>query len=223
MKNLNPLIAAFFMAFLAGPAHVASSAWHQFEGGALRVVVSEQPDPEGRTRAALEIALEPGWKTYWLDPGSSGVPPTVTGSAGIEGPVRLDMPAPLRLSDGYGSFAGYDRPVALALTFDAATGAVEAAAFDVFLGVCETICIPVQATLTADQPANNSADEVAVATAFAALPGTATTEFGVAAAWTEGEELIVEVALPEGVDVAELFVALLGVGADPQDDRAELF
>lgn len=69
--------AALLLLALAPGAHAASSEWHHVEGGSIRIVTSGAPDAQGILRGALEIRLKPGWKTYWLDPGSSGVPPTL--------------------------------------------------------------------------------------------------------------------------------------------------
>src|SRR5690606_29169706 len=103
---------------LAGmPAHAGSSAWYHVEGGSIRLVTDSEADSDGLLRGALEIRLKPGWKTYWLDPGSSGVPPTLEATAdGRAVAVEIDFPAPKRFDDGYGEWAGYDHSIALALT-----------------------------------------------------------------------------------------------------------
>jgi DsbC/DsbD-like thiol-disulfide interchange protein len=196
--GLSPLAAA-----------AGSSAWEQAQGGAVRVVVASRPQPDGSTRAALEIELKPGWKTYWVDPGSSGVPPTVALTAdGAPVAVAMDLPAPRRFDDGYSSFAGYGASVALALSFRPPAGAKSAVLdFSVFLGICETICIPVQATLSVDTAAGSAGDDAAVDAAFAALPAAARPGFGIASAWVEGDELIVATAVPDGAAAVELFVA----------------
>ncbi|MEZ5827252.1 MAG: hypothetical protein R3D01_02235 [Hyphomicrobiales bacterium] len=31
--------------------------------------------------AGVQLRMDPGWKTYWRNPGDSGVPPTLTGRA----------------------------------------------------------------------------------------------------------------------------------------------
>ncbi len=192
-----------------GAAGAAASHWHDFEGGRLRVVLADAAEANGTWRGALEIDLKPGWKTYWLDPGDSGVPPSVE-LAGTGEAVALAFPAPARFGDGTSSFAGYDRPVAIALTFSG-TAMPHPAEFGVFIGVCETICVPVQALLRADQHPASSEDAAAVAAAFSALPGEATADFGVRSAWSQGDELVVEVTLPgdgaDGLADAELFVA----------------
>lgn len=192
--------------------HAASSDWHHVEGGSIRVVTSGAPDADGIVRGALEIRLKPGWKTYWRDPGSSGVPPTLDVSAGNEkAAVEIGFPAPSRFDDGYALWAGYDEPVALALTFRLPPGLdlptrIEASTF---LGVCESICIPVQAELTLDAAgaADDAGDAAVVAGAFAALPGAARPGFAAYASEVRDGALLVEATLPHGVDAIDLFVA----------------
>jgi DsbC/DsbD-like thiol-disulfide interchange protein len=190
-------------------ALAAASDWHLSDGGAVRVVVASQPEADGALRAALEIDLKPGWKTYWLDPGASGVPPTVDVSSGAAAwGVAVDMPAPQRLSDGYSSFAGYAAPVAAALTIRPPAG-WDGGPLDisVFIGICETICVPVQAQFSIDAGAESTADDEAVAAAFGSLPAAAEASFGISSAWVDGDELVVDAAVPGNGAEAELFIA----------------
>src|SRR5690606_2677075 len=117
---------------------------------------------------------------------------------------------PKRFDDGYSVWAGYDKPVSLGLTFtlpdDVEPSQVEA---DVFLGVCDTICVPVQARLTLDPSANAHAgkDVTTVAATFAALPGPAREGFEVRLADVSDGEIRVETTLPASVTPLDLFVA----------------
>lgn len=217
--NRTLLLALLLAALAAGGAHAASSDWHHVEGGSIRIVTSGPPDEDGLLYGALEIRLKPGWKTYWLDPGDAGVPPTldVVGGDGAA-TVEIGFPQPQRFDDGYSVWAGYGHPVALALTFalpSADTPArIEASAF---LGVCETICIPVQADLVFDPQAGVDDPEhaVIVASAFAALPGPARPGFGAHATAADEDAILVEADLPDGVRALDLFVAgteTLGLG-----------
>lgn len=205
-----PIAAALLL--FAPDAHAAASDWYHVEGGSVRVVTTGMPDEQGLVRGALEIRLKPGWKTYWRDPGSSGVPPALDVSVGDEkAAVDIDFPAPSRFDDGYGPWAGYDEPVALALTFRLPPG-VEAKAHvaaSAFLGVCETICIPVQAQLELDpyEDTQNPEHAAVVAAAFAALPGPARPGFGAHAQDVEDGAILVETQLPPGVEALDLFVA----------------
>jgi DsbC/DsbD-like thiol-disulfide interchange protein len=196
---------ARFAAFLGLTAACASGAvagpWHETEGARIRLLVADAPAGE-TLRGVLEIDLEPGWKTYWRDPVDSGVPP----SLGVRGMrTELHFPAPKWLSDDYASYAGYDAPVSLPVTLtplsSGGSGEIEA---EIFLGVCETICIPVKTTLAADPSA---ADVAAIDASFGLLPEPASPEFGVSLVASGQDHFTVEVALPEGLDDPQLFIA----------------
>lgn len=196
------------------PAAASSSTWFQAEGGQVRLVTTGAPDKDGRLQGALEIMLKPGWKTYWRDPGDSGVPPQldVAASTNIAG-AQMSFPAPQRHDDGYGKWAGYDRPVALPVVFTLAEPDKQATIdADIFLGMCETICIPVQTRLSVDpaSSADDAADAEAVKAAVAALPGEANADFGITALPGDHETLMVEAHLPGDASAADFFVA----GAD---------
>src|SRR5690606_17220997 len=133
------LVPFLFFLVIATPGLAASSAWHVTEGGAVRLVTAEAPG-NGILRGALEIRLEPGWKTYWLDPGEWGVPPQVelVGS-GADRPVKIRFPAPRWMEDEFSAWAGYDRSTLLALELPG--DATLPLAANVFLGICRSICI----------------------------------------------------------------------------------
>lgn len=201
----NAALIAAFVAAGGGWALAAASEWTTVEGGAVRVVLSAEPDEAGRLRGALQVDLKPGWKTYWLDPGTAGVPPTVEVTAqGKPGEVEIGFPPPDRFDDGYAVWAGYDRPVSLALTITPPPSA-EAMEFSIFLGVCETICIPVQSTFTIVPDGANLRQEAIVEQAFAALPQPARAGFRILAAHQDGESLVLEAEAPAGE--AALFLA----------------
>lgn len=195
-------------------AQAGSSGWHHVEGGSIRIVTSGEPDDDGRLRGALEIRLKPGWKTYWLDPGASGVPPTLAAAAGSEAArVEIGFPAPRRFDDGYALWAGYDEPLSLALTLTLPEGEAAATSTrldaNVFLGVCETICIPVQARLSFDPRSgtHDPADMLVVENAFSALPAPATPDFSAQLIAVDDDAMTIEATLPDGAATAELFVA----------------
>lgn len=211
LASFSVAIAALLWATV--PTLASSSAWHDSEGGRIRLVTSGVPDQAGRLHGVLDIALKPGWKTYWRDPGDSGVPPQidVTASTNVS-EAALAFPAPRRHDDGYGVWAGYDRPVSLPVTFTLAS-ARKAATIEarVFLGVCETICIPVQATLTLDPASDpqNAADAALIEAGFAALPGRAKAGFEARPVPMPGdtETLVVEADAPGDPGAVDFFVA----------------
>lgn len=212
MKLLLGIPATVLVLAASGGACASSSDWFEVEGARMRLVTSGKPDAEGRLRGILDIELKPGWKTYWRDPGDAGVPPTIDVSANPNvASAEFDFPAPQRHDEGDFKWAGYDYPLGLPVTFTlkdpAGPATIDAA---VFLGVCETICVPVQAKLALDPAADpdNPDDAAAVSAAFAAIPPTATPEFGVKLAEKAGDaKVVLEAAVPGNPATAELFVA----------------
>lgn len=209
MKLCGSLIIAFVLA--AGTsAHSATSEWTETPGGKVRVILDET-STTGTLRGALQIDLNPGWKTYWRNPGDAGVPPQLN----VDGDAhaRIDFPAPVSFGTGDEGGIGYKHPVALPLTFTVKPGEKQLKG-NVFLGVCHNICIPVQAefdfrlsTKATDHSPQAIAASTIVGTAFDRLPSPATPEFGVAAAMREEDTAVFTVAVPDPKAPAELFVA----------------
>lgn len=203
---------AFFLPLLAiTPCLAASSEWQDSEGGSVRILTTGLPDGEGKLKGALEVRLEPDWKTYWQNPGPSGVPPQIDVSRSPDiTSAMIGYPAPERVFDGTSHWAGYKHSVAFPLTFTFDTTNTAALIdADVFLGICETICIPFQASFTFDPAAqpDNPSDAIVVQQAFAALPPAANADFGVRELRRQGTTLTVETRVPGGTKEAELFIA----------------
>lgn len=203
-------IAAVLIAAMPATADAASTDWTTVEGGRVRLVTDASPRPDGTMRAALDIRLDPGWKTYWLDPGSAGVPPTFTIETG-EGPldVSIGFPPPKRFSDGGGDWAGYNRSVALPITVHLPATARQEAEAQAFIGICETICIPVQAhwTVALDGAPASETELAVIDDAFAQSPAKAETGFMVTVSQVSADALVLEAEVPPQAAIVDLFVA----------------
>lgn len=209
-KTLTPALIAAAACLLSFPAFAASSPWAQVEGGAVRLVTDGLPGSDGMLRGALQIRLKPGWKTYWRDPGEAGIPPTVTVVEPANATnVEIGFPAPKRVDDGYSVWAGYDQPVALALAFDLPDAGARNLGVSVFLGICEMICIPVQADFSIDLSDNSQAmpDREIVERAFAAVPRQAGRGFEATLVETGESRLLIGVEVPAAAPATDLFVA----------------
>ncbi len=181
------------------------------QGGRVRLVTAGAADANGQLHGALVVDLRPGWKTYWRDPGDAGVPPTIDVSASTNiKSAELAFPAPERHHDGDFSWAGYAQSVRLPVTFDVADPSQPATiSAAVFLGVCETICIPLSAQFTIDPQSDpdNPDDTFIVSDAAAALPAPATADFGLRTVEAGKGTLTVEAVLPAGAKVSDVFIA----------------
>ena len=109
MKRMNRrvLISAAAPAAAMLLARRAAAAPHH----RLRLIRGKPRD--GVERAGVDIALDPGWKTYWRMPGDAGVPPHFDWSASRNvKAVEVLWPAPSRFIDPEGETVGYrDRVV----------------------------------------------------------------------------------------------------------------
>lgn len=186
-----------------------ASAWNQDTRSSTRLIAGDgtRPAADGALRAGVEIKLAPGWKTYWRYPGDSGVPPRFdfAGSSNVKSAAVL-WPVPHRFKDEGGLSIGYkdqvifplrvtpqdpSKPVTLRVTLD--------------YGVCEKLCVPVQAKLELALGRAASAHEAALVAAEAQVPVTAALGDGKAFAiravkrqtGTTPHQVVVDVAAPE--------------------------
>lgn len=125
---------------------------------------------DGSRIAAIEFRLEPGWKTYWRNPGDSGLPPVFdwSGSGNLAGLV-LHWPAPQAISSGDGVALGYHDRLVLPFTARPADpGQPVDLAVSVDFGLCKDICVPAHVTLAA--AAADTAPDPAILSAMDQVP-----------------------------------------------------
>jgi DsbC/DsbD-like thiol-disulfide interchange protein len=156
------------------PSHAATSQWARGSEAMVRLIAAGVGD-DGRLEAGIEIALPPGWRTYWRSPGEAGIAPTIdlAGSGNI-GPAEVLFPPPRRVDDGLTVTNEYEGRLILPLS---AAVLDRSAAIDLSvsldLGVCQEICIPdhVEARLEIPSGDSDSAAAKILGAARAALPG----------------------------------------------------
>ncbi len=106
----------------------------------------------GTHMIALHVRLAPGWKTYWRAPGEGGIPPRFgwEGSRNLAS-VEFHWPRPeVYEINGKQSIGYYDELVLpIELTLHRAGEPVEVRAM-VELGVCEDVCVPMEAEVAVD-------------------------------------------------------------------------
>lgn len=125
---------------------------------------------DGSRIAAIEFRLEPGWKTYWRNPGASGLPPVFdwSGSDNLAG-LDFHWPAPQAILSGDGLALGYHDRLVLPFTARPADPAQPVdLAVSVDFGLCKDICVPAHAALTA--AAAGTAPDPAILSAMDTVP-----------------------------------------------------
>ena len=152
----SSIAATLVLGFLAGAATTAlaqdASEWDAQNHTAARLIAGAKiAGAETKTvRAGVEIRLDPGWRTYWRDPGDSGVPPKLdfSGSDNVKS-VTVLWPAPERFADGAGGNSiGYVDHVILPLHVTPQNGAKQSS-LNLKLGydICGNMCVPVETEL----------------------------------------------------------------------------
>jgi Uncharacterized protein predicted to be involved in C-type cytochrome biogenesis len=181
----------------------ASSDWALNEGGRMRLIVTAGDAP-GHYLGALQIEPKPGWITYWREPGDSGIPPEVKVKTGKVAITGMEFPVPKRIDNGPVRDIGYDGPVTIPLRLEGPPDSADTLlTTQVFIGICQNICIPFQADLSLKlSSASEPLDAIAIAEAREQLPENPSKDFKVEAVSRSAgnDALTVTLALPSPVD-----------------------
>lgn len=161
-------------ALLPVSAEAVRSDWSSVGEAQLRLMAL--PPDGGKLRAGVEIALEPGWYTYWRNPGEAGIPPVFDFSRSSNvASVEVQYPAPQRYDDGTSVSVIYPDQVVFPITVTAKNpGMPVTLRLDADFGICREICIPAKAQAEVDVPILGSPDpltETLLASAAPRLPG----------------------------------------------------
>jgi DsbC/DsbD-like thiol-disulfide interchange protein len=128
----------------------------------------------GTQMTALDLQLQPEWKTYWRAPGDAGIPPQFdwTGSTNVAG-VRLHWPSPEVFDTAGQRSVGYHNALILPMEITPIDPSkpVEIR-LSVQMGICKDICLPAEVSVTAEVYGAGTPD-LAIRTALAARPLTA--------------------------------------------------
>lgn len=187
-----------------------ASPWQKDAHSALRLLAGS------RTGAAMlggiAISIQPGWHTYWRNPGDSGVPPRFdfSKSDNVDA-VTVLWPAPKPFDDGAGGQSlGYEKHVVLPLRIAAKNPDKPVTLRAVInYAVCEKICVPVEAETEIAFGGAASLQDIALLAALQTVPTPARLgddrPLTIRAVERAGKTVLVDVAAPDGGDVS-LFV-----------------
>lgn len=160
-----------------------SSEWAQELHAAARLIGGAAATEAGSKwlRAGIEVQLDPGWKTYWRDPGDSGTPPTFdfAQSANVKS-VATQWPAPMRFDDGAGGYSiGYRDHVIWPLRVMPENGSIPTSLrVKLHYAVCGKLCVPAEADLALLLTGKKGAEDTALAAAEARVPRRTTLQAG---------------------------------------------
>jgi suppressor for copper-sensitivity B len=152
----------------------AASAWFETDQGKARLIAAT-PDPGNAATVVLGLQFElaPHWKIYWRSPGDAGYPPQLdwTGSENLRD-ATLDWPAPERFSVEGLETVGYSGAVVLPITARLVQpGAPLRLRAHLSYLTCSEICVPHDADLALDLPAQGAGYAALIEQYQAQLPG----------------------------------------------------
>jgi DsbC/DsbD-like thiol-disulfide interchange protein len=216
MTVMVPIRAGFAAALIASsfmPQALAqdSSPWVKDGHSAVRLLAGSRSGAV--LLGGIAIQLQPGWHTYWRNPGDSGVPPRFdfSKSENIEA-VTILWPAPAKFADGAGGISlGYQKQVVLPLRIVAKnTDKPVTLRADINYAVCEKLCIPVEASTELAFTSVASTEDSALSAALDTVPKPATigdpNPLTIRDIKREGKNgVLVDVAAPDAKEV-NLFV-----------------
>ena len=156
------------------PAKAAVSDWVGHDDR-VRVRLLAAGIENGKLSAGIEIALSPGWKTYWRSPGDAGISPRIDFSASqnVEAP-DVAFPVPTRHSEGLAVINVYEDGVTLPVEARIADPGKETVlVLSLDIGIFEDVCVPEHFDVTLTVPADAQDAEAAalLEEARAKLPG----------------------------------------------------
>ncbi|MHC5306651.1 protein-disulfide reductase DsbD domain-containing protein [Bartonella sp. LJL80] len=182
---------------------LVATAWHEMEGGRVRIALDRSVQSDTR-EGVIVIHLKPGWKTYWQNPGNSGMAPFFTFDQNVS--YSIDYPTPHLFQTGSDWSIGYKNNVLLPFTLDKTQGQSKLSG-SLTLGICEKICIPFNVNFSFSD-GNNSLDwEPAslLTLAKSNLPHKAGDDL-VLSAIRNGKALEVIIKHPAAMPISELFL-----------------
>jgi DsbC/DsbD-like thiol-disulfide interchange protein len=200
VATLARLVAAICVA-TPSAALGAKSDWSLADQSRLRLLVGDMSD-DGRISGGIELQIEPGWHTYWRNPGEAGLAPTFdfSGSENVAD-VTVAYPVPERYDDGTSTSLIYRDEAVFPLTITPAdpsspTVVRLAARF----GVCSIVCIPTTVESAVSLPSVPDADpatEARLRLAAARLPEPPDPgRFDIERLTVEGDDLLIDVRSP---------------------------
>ncbi|WP_455481054.1 protein-disulfide reductase DsbD domain-containing protein [Bartonella sp. B12(2025)] len=158
-------------------SYLSATSWYESDGGRIRLAITE-PSLSGIRDGIIEIVLKPGWKTYWRNPGNSGMAPFFNFNQQISYEIFYPTPQLYKTENDWS--LGYKDKVVLPFTI---SGSNESLSGALTLGLCNKICLPFTVNFDFSSPAlkNKRLPASLLKNAQTALPDTTHNEFKITA------------------------------------------
>ncbi|GAA4660377.1 protein-disulfide reductase DsbD domain-containing protein [Bartonella pachyuromydis] len=116
--------------------YLFATSWYESDGGRIRLAITN-PSPSGIREGFIEIVLKQGWKTYWRNPGNSGIIPSFNFNQQVS--YEIFYPTPQLYETENDWSLGYKDKVVLPFSVFGSDKNLSGA---LTLGLCHKICLP---------------------------------------------------------------------------------
>ncbi|MCZ2158494.1 protein-disulfide reductase DsbD family protein [Bartonella sp. 220] len=117
-------------------AYLLATSWYESDGGRIRLALTES-SLSGIREGIIEIVLKQKWKTYWRNPGNSGMAPFFTFNQQVS--YEIFYPTPQLYETENDWSLGYKDKVVLPFII---SGSSKNLSGTLTLGLCHKICLP---------------------------------------------------------------------------------
>jgi DsbC/DsbD-like thiol-disulfide interchange protein len=207
-SSMAAIWTAGWLGLLSCSAHADdASPWQVDSHSQLRLLAGSRSGPV--ILGGVAIQLQPGWHTYWRNPGDSGVPPRFDFSKSDNlDTVTILWPAPKKFDDGAGGASlGYIQQVVLPMRVIAKDPKKPVTLrAEINYAVCEKICIPVDAHPELAFTSVASTEDGALTAALDTVPKPATVgdpnPLTIRDVRRDGKHVLVDISAPDGAEPA---------------------
>ncbi|ABM45577.1 hypothetical protein X471_00599 [Bartonella bacilliformis str. Heidi Mejia] len=116
--------------------HLISTPWHESSGGRIRLAITKV-SLHGMRDGIIEVVLKPEWKTYWRNPGNSGMAPFFNFDQQVA--YEIFYPTPQLYEKENDWSLGYKNKVVLPFRI---FGSHKHLSGSLTIGICNKICMP---------------------------------------------------------------------------------
>lgn len=195
--------------FCINTALAESTPWTDSVGGRARILLESYSNINIKERrGTIEIDLKPLWKTYWSNPGNTGMAPSLTINKKITAKILFPVPEQILGKDEFNF--GYHGHILLPFKFVLPENDPQKAKLigSATIGVCKNLCIPMQIPFEfpLNQEGGDFQSDALVDLAFSQLPTPPTKSFFIKKTTIVDGRVFVTLIHPQSQIAPQLFL-----------------